>query len=25
LKKVVFIKNTFSCGWFGKIYVWLKL
>jgi hypothetical protein len=20
-----FIKSAFSCGWFGKIYVWLKL
>jgi hypothetical protein len=25
LKNIVFIKNTFSWGWFGKIYVWLKL
>ena len=25
LKKIVFIKNIFSWGWFGKIYIWLKL
>jgi hypothetical protein len=25
LKKIIFIKSTFSWGWFGKIYVWLKL
>jgi hypothetical protein len=25
LKKVVFIKSTFSSGWFEKIGVWLKL
>jgi hypothetical protein len=25
LKKVVFIKSTFSWGWFEKIGVWLKL
>jgi hypothetical protein len=25
LKKVVFIKSTYSWGWVGKIYVWLKL
>jgi hypothetical protein len=24
-RKSSFIKSVFSCGWFGKIYVWLKL
>jgi hypothetical protein len=24
-EKSIFIKSVFSCGWFGKIYVWLKL
>jgi hypothetical protein len=24
-KKNYFIKSTFSCGWFEKIGVWLKL